>query len=524
MAYRGQQFEIPVGLGGLMTEDGPLRLEPHSLYRAQNVKVNGYIERDYGASKWNEESLGSGIVAIYDYWVASKQYVIAVTRDGKVYSYTDRYTKKEITAETGAPSKLKITERVHIVEGGLENVNSPKKLFIFTGNNPVQVIEGVPSKRRNLTSPAADWSGDNQPFFGIVFLGRLVAFGNRNLPHFVYVSTASNQEDFSTNPFDTGLANVFPGDGEKLQSAFIYKGRLHLLKYPKGLYGMEVQDIGNTHTWYFQKMNDDFGASSITATTAILDDVWVLNSDGAITSLSAAFKLGNIDSANIFKLMKVSNYIKQIASPLGVGERAAIYHSINKKAYFVYRSNTSNKNDMMLQFDFSEDNPRLVLDTKNQPNCIALIKDVNLLQQVFYGSDDGFIYEMNGADRSVNDSGYLSEFQTPHIECGAPGDKNFDFVEIFYVPTGGWNVSCDVFIENKKTETKSFYLGRSNQLDQFVLDKNKLQGTSIRSHRLPIHGRGKTISLRFYQSAANQNFKIAKIVVYFRGAGQNEKE
>jgi hypothetical protein len=103
------------------------------------------------------------------------------------------------------------------------------------------------------------------------------------------------------------------------------------------------------------------------------------------------------------------------------------------------------------------------------------------------------------------------------------GDKSFDYLELQYIPTGAFNLSADIIIDGQYSETKSFYLGKGTQLDSSQLNTMRLQGDSIRTQRLQIHGRGRTISVRLYMSSANRIFKVVGLQVYYRLQGQSEK-
>lgn len=525
MAYVGQEVQIPVGQTGLLTDESPSKIPPGACYRATNVSIDdSTLSRALGSLKWSRVQLPSGVVAAYDWWPnQGQQFLIAVTREGRVYRFIDQYTYVEVTPSGGAPETLQVNERVCIVEGGRETAGAPRKLFIFTGNNPIQVITDTQTVRTNLSNPAADWAS-NYPFFGIVHFGRLYAFGNSNHPHFVYASTDTDQEDFTTQPFNVAYFNIFPGEAQRLQTAFVYKGRLHVVKYPRGLYALTIQDIGDPLTWYFEKLNDSFGAASVSAATEVLDDVWMTNSDGAITSLSAAFKLGNLDSANVLKAMKVNKYVNQITSPLGIGTRQSFFHAYARKAYFTYRGSNDELPKTTLVFDLDDESPKLTINTKDQVNCYFTRRGVTLIEELFYGSEDGYIYQANRPTLDVGGEPYLSEYQTPYMDLGIANDKNFDFVEIEYIPTGGFNLFCDVYIDGRVTQTKQFYLGKSNRLtDNFTLGVSRLQGQSTRKQRLPIYGRGRSISLRFYTEEIKEDFRLTGVTLYFRTQGQSEK-
>lgn len=580
MGYSGSIIPIPVAQGGLLTDLSPDRIPPSNLMRATNVQIRqGIIEKSPGSLRWSAFPLSGGIIALYDFWpLPGIQYTIAVTRDGRVWRFRDKFTVNEIIPDPNpayvnisgmAPSVLSIPGRVQIVQGGQEFVGAgaviqPRKLFIFTGGSPIQVINGTDLVRHNLLSPAADWNGylpsvvnaaallpgatlnTDYPNFGFIYLNRLFVLGNENMPHFSYASSDTvggdpyqyGHEDFSESTFNTALFNVYPGDGDRNQMLFSYKTKLWLLKYPKGLYSLNVPDIGVPADWYFEKVNDDVGTATITGIAPILDDVWVMNSVGAIQSLTATLNLGGVISTNVLRKLQIEKYIQQITSPLGVGDRQALWHQAQSTAYFLYRPKTSRLNSLMIAVDLTAENPKATIITKDQPNTLALRKDVSQVEQVMYGSEDGYIYFMDYASRFVgtidDQTGYQGEFQTPNLilvpstndygfNFSGSNDKLMDFVEIEYIPTGDVTLNCDIMIDGRTTESIQFLLSKSNELGQFILNQSRLQGRSTRRQRKPIHGRGRTVSLKFYDNGGTQDFKITGITVYARLGGVDEK-
>lgn len=566
-------IQVPVGQGGLLTDSSPSEIPGGNLIRANNVRIeNGIITKSPGSLRWNAVALDSGIVALLDYWpTPGNQYTVAVTRSGRVYRFTNKYSVVEITPTTNSnqiaqsgtpPTTLSVTERVHIVQGGKEFLggggagNQPAKIFIFTGNSPVQVIYGEDTVRHNLLVPAADWNGakltTNQtyPNFGMIYLNRLWVLGNTNMPYMGYVSSDTygtvgggafqyGHEDFSETTFNSALFNIFPGDGERLKTFFQYKGQMWCLKYPRGLYSLAIPaaGVGTPSSWFWQKINDDVGTATITACAAVEDDVWIINSVGAIQSLETTQAQGGIISSNVLKAMKIQKYIAQYTSPLGFSERQAFFHEATNTVYFTFRAKSSLLNNYILCVDFSEEKPKPTIITKDQANILAIRRDISQVEELIYGSEDGYIYRMNRPDKFVGDKYdkkfYESEFQTPHLVLGqsnnfmfnlsAQNDKLFDFVEIEYIPTGLSYLNCDVWIDGDNRETIQFILGKANQLNKFVLGSSRLQGRSTRRQRLPIHGRGRTVSLHFYDNADAHSFKIVGVYIYARLGGTDEK-
>jgi hypothetical protein len=572
VSYAGSVIQVSIGSGGLLTDSAPSEIPGGNLIRANNIQINsGIIEKSEGSLRWNEVALDSGIIAAIDYWpTPGNQYTVVVTRSGRIYRYTNKYSVVEITPTTNAsqiaqsgqpPAQLSITERVWIVQGGKEFLgsgagNQPAKLFIFTGSSPVQVIYGEDTVRHNLLVPAADWNGNpnttnrTYPTFGIIYLNRLWVLGNSNMPYMGYVSSDTvgsvssgpfqyGHEDFSETTFNSAIFNIFPGDGERIKTFFNYKGSLWCLKYPRGLYSLVIPDgaVGTPTSWYWQKVNDDVGTATITATAPVEDDVWIINSVGAIQSLETTQAKGGVLASNVLKMMKIQKYIAQFTSPLGFSERQAFWHEAKNTVYFSFRAKSSLLNNYVLCIDLSEEKPKPTIITKDQPNIFFVRRDVSQVEELLYGSEDGYIYRMNRPNRFVGDNDsnatYVGEFQTPHLILGqsnnfmfnltAQNDKLFDFVEIEYIPTGLTYLNCDVWVDGDNRETIQFILGKANQLNKFVLGSSRLQGRSTRRQRLPIHGRGRTVSLHFYDNGDARSFKVVGVSIYARIGGVDEK-
>lgn len=526
--YGGQFYNVPVGEMGLYTDDSQTIMPPQGLLRAENIELrNGFLEKQPGSRRWNKNPLPAAISAFIDWWPdENTQREIVVTVDGRVWRFYDAYNFSEVLPVSGAPTLLRVTHPVCIVSGGQEASGNPRKLFIFTGNDPVQVIEADGTTRRNMRTPALDWTLSLQPTFGIVFQNRLWAFGNRNQPHFLYGSNVEDQEDFQTLAAAI-FVPVFPGDSERIMSACNYKGRFTVFKYPFGYYFIDTTDPTAPIP---QKLGDSFGAASQTSIVQPLDDLWVGNSSGSITSLQATLNLGGLQQGDVIKNTKFFNYILENVAPLKDLGQFAIWYEAKKMAMFTYHSPSGTDPNRILIIDFQSGRPRAVFTTKDQPNCLGLVKDITRVQRPFYGANDGYLYAMDDSNRNVGGNAYSMTFQVPYLDFGfvdrhlAERNKNFDFLEITFEPTGNWSLFGDVYIDNKFIETVEFNVDQENVMDlDFNLDVARVSGPGPRSIRRPIHGMGRRISVRFYASGLNQNIKVSGVTYYFRPSGQQQR-
>ena len=452
--------------------------------------------------------------------------MIAVTSDGKVYRDTGDGTFSANTAiSTGLGT---LDNSICLMSGGAESAGRNKKLFFFTGTSQVKVLSGDGAALTTLTTPSADWSS-SFPKFGILHKNRIFAFGNSNDPHRIYACDPVDHENWTTNSLNF---SVFPGEGDKLVGGYVYKGRLFVFKSPAGAYYLEDSDNSSTN-WYFKKLSSSFGIASPHAAVQILDDLNIGNNTGSITSMAATQAFGDIASSDILTIMGFVNYMRDNTSAVGFGSMHSIYYSDKKQAMFTYRSKSGSFQDRILLVDVAkQQNPRSTWLTKDQPTCLYLVKDAQRIERPYYGSETGYIYKLDQASRNVNGSSYTGEFQTPHMDFGfadqglAGKNKLFDFLEVVFEPSGTWSASVDVFIDGILTETIQFQQFKGRGLGGttgFVLDTDRLDGGVPQSIRKPIHGIGKRISFRVYNSGLDESFIIAELIVSFRISGEQEK-
>lgn len=536
MSYGGNIAIIPFGKGGLLTDAPNTHILPLNLIQADNVTlVNDVLEKDFGSLRWNGTAFPAGVVNFRDWWPdESTQRIIALCRDGKTYRSTNPSAYAEVTADLDAPATLNVSNFTVMLAAGSESQGRLRKLFILTGNSPVQIIEGDATTRRTIQNPAADWSGNNQPFGGFVHRSRLFLFGNRNNPHGVYASPTDDHEDFLDAT--TLLFQVYPGEGERVIAGFVYGGRAYVVKYPRGLYVLDDSNESSAN-WFFKKTFAPFGGASPNAVTAAFDDMLVANNYGGITSLRAADTSNDLASTDIFNILRVQNSVRSELSREVGPERFAIYFEDKKQALFTYRSNGSMLNDRIAMISFKEQlSPALTWSKKDQPNCLALVKDVYGVEKPAYGAEDGFVYVMDQENRWVGDetenqTSYSIDAMTAHMDFRsidanvASANKIFDFLELVYQATGDWDVLCDVFIDGRAQGTLKFRLSGGAELPAFRLDETMTDGEVPRYRRLPLGGQGRTISLRFRQVEENvgESVELIEARIYFHIGGQEQK-
>lgn len=528
-------------MGGLHTDDPDTQIPPTDLKRANNITYEGNkVSKAPGAIRFNSTALSSSVVEAIDWWPSSiLQRLIAITSDGQVWRLIDKFTQSTVQNTTDTTqANLLINQQAMIVQGGAEVSGNNRKLFIFTGNNVVQVISGDATTRYNMSLPALDWTKRNQPTAGLIYNNSLWAWGNQNNAHTLYASNPGNHEDFQTNSL-ASVWPVYPGEGQGILACYVFKGRLFIFKYPDGLYYLDDSAGPTFSSWVIRKYMDNFGAASAHSGITVLNDMFVANSFGTITSANAVQYYGGFDMADVLVNSRNSLFVREYMSPMGNTARYGIYYEQKKQAFFSYRSTSSTYNDQILYIDFAgpQQQQKMAWWNHLQPNCLFLRKDVNLVQRPWYGASDGYLYQMDQVNRDVNGNGYLMDIMTPSIDFATsqtstmqlPGqlsevEKIFEFLELTLECTGKWNLSVDVFIDGKFSETLSYSQSLLKGTNEFVTNVDRAYDNFPFQVRKRLHGFGKRLAFRFYNSGVDQNISILRAQVYMRFGTQGEKD
>jgi len=537
--YNGLIATINIGQSGLFTDAAQSNIPATALIRANNVTYyNQILEKDYGSRIWNSIPCPAPIVRAQEMYPDSQsqnQRLFALCSNGQIFKFPNYFTQTPITPDVGAPTALNTNNYNAMVVGGNELVNNPKKLFVFDGYDIPQVISGDTALRHNISMPAADWTGTSQPFGGVIHKGAMYAWGNTGNPHAVYASSVTNHEDFQT----IGAAfsyNIYPGEYDGIVCGCVFRGRLYVFKYPLGLYYL-VDTDSNRANWFFTKHSDDFGACSPQSATVALNDLIVANNYGSFTSLLAALVFGDTIASDIFHTQGCFRFSESEVRPDVVKIRSMVYYSKKQQILCTFQSNVGNSSDRIAVIDFKNPQkiPRIAWINKDKPNCLFLVRNAQKIPKPFYGSSDGNFYEMDVADRWVGSatdttkqSAYLFDCQTPFMNFSnidasqASQEKEYEFIEIEYEPTGDWDVSMDVFIDQRFQKTYTFNLSARSSLNEMPLNASRIDGLGGFYRRQRIYGKGRTISLRFYNGGLGQDVRLVRAYIYYRLAAQSQ--
>lgn len=517
MAYRGEQAVISLGDMGLLTDVSPGQIPRGALIRANNISFEtGLITKAPGSFRYNTQVLPSPIVAITDWWPdVSTQRLIAACANGSMYrDIGDRLFSGAVAINS---SYLGLTPKAQFVHGGQETASRDKKLFFFSGTNQLQVLAADGVTFEEASNPADDWDTPNYPTCGLIHRNRLWAFMGQR----AYASDTGNHELFTGGTILT--QNIFPGEGGIITGAHVFKGRMFAFKEGGFVYFLDDDDT-DSDNWNWRKLSSNFGLSSPHGIIEAIDDMIAVNESGSPISYSATEQLGEIESADVLRLLQIEDFYKNNTSLAGLDVLHAVYYEAKKQAFFTARTSYRTTNNALLHIDFNRQNPRAAMWTKDQADCLALRRDSATKElKPMYGSADGYVYLMDREDRLVGGSGYTGEFMIGHTDMRfldekvAHKNKLFDYLAVEFKPQGAWNLEVLVYIDGTYSETINYLMDvRDDGLGSFTLDTDPLGREEAQTIQMPLHGSGRRISFLCRGTGANQNFAIASLTVGFR--------
>jgi hypothetical protein len=521
MAFSGEVAEMPVGLDGLAGTKNLAELGPGHLIIAENVQyTSGTLGKEGGSAKFNSSALSStpAILGGHDWHPTgtSTQRMIVVTSAGTILKDTGS-ADFTVTLKTGLTIGS-FTNPV-FVEGGKEAAAGDKKLFIFTGNNVVQVLDADATTTGDIEKPPSDWSGSNQPSVGLIHENRMWGGGNANDPHRMYYSLAADHEDFTT----TGVGNiaVYPGEGEKIVGAVSFKGLLVIFKFPSGIYLIDTSD-STVANWSVDKHSTSIGGISPNGAVAIDNDVIFMDLNGEFHLISAITEFGNIGTRTLSDIANIGEIMRDETNKAEYPNTQAIYYTDKGEAHFTLSSSGTNYDRRMVVDLNRAQLPRFRLSTKDTNRSIWQYQDSNRIPRPYTGDKSGFIWRLDQDNRSKDGAGYTGKWQTIHLDFShldpelGTKNKNGKFLELVVQPTGNFDLSVDVLWDDVTTQTVTFNMGVTGaDLGSFVLNTDKLAGSNLVNKRKRITGSGRRLSLVGRNSGAGEDFSISKFYLGF---------
>lgn len=529
MASKNIKIPIPLGTDGLVGSSNMSEIPPTALTEALNVSYyGGVISKAGGSAKYNSTAIsGTPTILAGSDWnlSGSIQRMIVYTdagtllKDSGAGAFATTLKSGLSTAPTNSPM---------LIRGGAESQGRNRKLFIFNGANPVQVLSGDGTTTTDLASPPADWTGANQPVFGFIHDNRLWGGGNSNDAHRVYYSLAADHEDFLTS--DAGSLSIYPGEGEYLVAGVSFKNAAFLFKYPQGIYAVDTTDPAISN-WVIYSLTKDVGVAGPDCITKFDDKLLLMDTTGSF------YIIEETDSAGQFSLVPISpskdmnlfvkNNVNLDASVLAKVQ--SVFYSLKREAHFAVPYLGSSVNNRDLIVDLNRQNPRFRWNDKD--TCVSLWLRKNSSGQLapVCGDNAGFVWKLDQDTKSKDSSGYLSEFRTADTDFSyfdqqlASIRKNGQFLELVFNSVGSWNVDIDLYWDSIYYDTIVASMGiKGEGLGSFTLDTDVLAGAAATTTVNKISGAGRRFSIKVRNQNANEDFSLSKAFIHVTAGDERE--
>lgn len=522
--------EIPLGRRGLNSSNNQAEIQIESLIEANNITYeNNLIQKEGGAEKFTSTSTPplATTVAVIGGWEWKPD---QATSRPVILGSNGTYLKDDgsgaFTTATLA-SGLTATGVVTFVEGGNEAAGRDRKLFMFAGGMIPQVLAGDGASTASVANPPADWlttAAGASPTFGLFHDNRVWGGGNSNFPHGLYYSSATDHEEFSTA--DAGLFTVYPGQGETLVGGVSFRGVIFAFKRPRGIYIVDTSDPTITN-WSVALLNNNIGLASPRTITQVdlpdRDDVLFMDQNGTFRFLTQVSD-EQVQGRDISADAGMDEWMRDNVNFAKLNKARMQYYPNKREVHVLVAEGTATTLSQRIVIDLNaiDGKPRYRLNDRDTAmSDLWLQEDSVGVQRLTMGDEGGIVWNMDQSARAKDAVAYTGVFRTPNHDFGyvAPElgtqRKRFKYVEIEITDAGDHSLLCDVYIDEKFSETVSFNMGGVGETFTYTFPFTFRAVGALTRKRRRIRGSGHRLSLRFYNDGALEDFKVAKCFVAF---------
>lgn len=517
------EFYVPALSGGYNNyTQSKTQIEDNEIIgSSSNVEVDETftgVKKTGGSTRISSEiSAGYGVKHLHIHTTSTGEEVVAIS--GTVVKKV-KPTESTITGVTPTADKDYTS-----FQGG------NKSYFLNGSDNPFTYDGSV------LASIASNLPTNGCGMVGVYYARRAYVLDkvNKDQINFSGMYSPEDSKDYlmdfrSTTPYFGGYFRIKPGAG--IEIIGVYEGTDGLyIGTKQGEIYKAVPDgttgISNAQTHSVQLVARGAGFSSPFATVQVGNDIH-FPYDKYWISLGYQQLFGN--------LLRASNLSKRVKPELSTilhKEKIAAAF-FNDTVYIAYGA--GELNDKVLKISFKDKNYQLSAWSApiNGWHVAkwAVYTDSTGKKHLYGGaSDESYVYEY---DTGSNNNGVAVDatFETKSYDCKKPGQiKYFAFIDVFYSMVYG-ELSYEVLIDEITSVSGTQSLGNSNdggigvgsqimasftpgyEIDEDA-DFASLQQNN--RFRIPVNfKKGQTVSVRFSNNNAGDNFKINGIKIYFQ--------
>lgn len=511
MGYAGETYRIPCNRGGFNNNRNTDLIPPEMMVDpSRNVNLHEGGRRKRGGTEKVNGSAVSGtprIMGLFDWQRPTTSYQLFGTKDGKLYK--DSTT----TIKTGMSTANKFSFAV------FEN-----EVYVVDGDTRPQTWNGVAAGTSDITTPAADWSGADQPFQVLVH-GRGVSrrvwflFGNT-----WYYSSLGDGKVLSGG--SSGFIPIDTEDDVGLVGGVEFGNRL--ISFSRSHSYVVDDEDASTANWGYAKAQWEGGAAHWRLIVKTPNDLIVMAADGEIYSVTAVQSYGDYKQASLTRPAHMDAWIKDNVDLSQIEDFHAVYDpTIRAIRFFVIRIGYTEVDTALVYFlDRPAEEAWSIHDNQTSASgynasCSAVVRASAGNYLVYTGDYDGFVWRLEQTTRSDDGAGYYGGFKTPNLTFDNPRiRKQYKRGYALAQTEGDYNLQVNIWIDGQAKDATTISLaGTGGVLGTMVLGTDVLGGTEFidRPFKLDFHGR--RIQLEFFNSNAGEDFFVSQVLLDHRMMG-----
>lgn len=507
--------EITAGREGLYGIRNRNMIPIGGLVQLRNATLEDHSWRTGGGASVLGSTLGASvaIAEAMDYW-PGPQRTLAVGDDGAIYK-DDGSGGGWVTLVSGLTT-VAGGAVPFLYEAGREAAGNDRLAIYCDRVNAPRVLVGDAATMSAFATPAADWTGSNQPGFGVIHQNRNCMAGNANFPATLYVSPENNHQDMGAGSVTT--FRIFPGEYERLVAGLSYKGVLILWGYPRGVYALDTSDP-TISAWRVIKVGTP-GAAGPRNVAALEDDVTWVAPDGSWHLLSATTATGSVRAEDL-AIRKLGSYIRDQVNLTRLAYAHLIYYSHKQEVQLACSASGTTAKNRRLHLDLNrrtEVGERWVWWDADRNEALFLRK-LNEVHIPAMGDEQGRIWQLDRTSRNRNGAGYTFEWMTRDSDFGevVPGWqgrwKNLRFLQIEYDGRTTGTHTVEVYTDGDLQQTIAFSLTASGLLLPFTLPATLGTDALRLTQRRRLVGRGRRVAFRGTSSAADLDVSVTRLLI-----------
>lgn len=510
MSYSGQTYAIDCSKGGLTANPNIDSIPAYMMTLARNINIdeNGRGKRG-GTSKLNATAGydSTQLTGGFDFIkLSGTQKSVIGTTNGKLWQSSTVTIKTGLTA--GEFFSFEVFE---------------DELYICNGADTPQTWNGTAAGTSNITTPAADWTGTNQPF-------QMVKHGRGNserlwaiLPSGIYASADGDGKEFVT-----GMVNIPISANSGLTGAVEFGDRLIVFNKNKAF----VIDDADTNTanWGYEGAIWEGGASHWRLIVKTPNDVVCMMDDGNIYSLTAVQSYGDYKSASITKPSWMDKWIRENCDLGQIDKFHAVYDGeLRLIRFFIVRTGQTQVDTCLVYFIDRGPDGWVIHDNQNynsgfKASASWIHHRIPAEHHSFYvytGDYSGFVWELE--ETNANDGGnpYYGGFKTARTTLEQPRlSKRFDKGWIITKAQGDYNLNVQAVVDNVPQTTQTVSLsGTGAVYGTGIYGTDIYGGDELIDKFFNVGVVGRRIMFEIYNSGLNETFFISQILQDFKPLG-----